>query len=228
MATRNCIAIKDSQGSLNVNVGMSYEEWLRVKDEERRKLFLYDHTSPISSRLYGNVAVSPVSKLIESILLFNQTDRNIPAENRTPIMLYISSFGGDMAESFALISAIELSKTPIYTVNVGKWSAESFWIGIAGHKRFALPNTVFLMHDGAKITEKSSNMSARFAERFEDDVIKKHILKHSTMSPSDYDAAIWPVPLKQTLKASHFYMLPNDALKYGFIDEIVTDIDDIL
>lgn len=227
MVDRSSIRRINTPGNLNINVDIGHDEWLRVKDMEERRLFLYEFTPRDSNRSLGSI-VSPVSRLIESILLFNREDRGLSIGARIPVILYISSFGSDMAESFALISAIELSKTPIYTVNVGKWSAESFWIGIAGHKRFALPNTVFLMHDGAKITEKSSNMSARFAERFEDDVIKKHILKHSTMSPSDYDAAIWPVPLKQTLKASHFYMLPNDALKYGFIDEIVTDIDDIL
>lgn len=37
----------------------------------------------------------------------------------------------------------------MYTVNLGYQYSMGFLIGLAGHKRFAVPNAKFLMHDGS-------------------------------------------------------------------------------
>ena len=57
-----------------------------------------------------------------------------------------------------------------------------------------------------------------FEKRFEREVVKRHVLDHSKMDEVDYDA----------LARVELYLLPQDALKRGFIDEIITDIDTIL
>ena len=54
--------------------------------------------------------------------------------------------------------------------------------------------------------------------RFEKEVVRAHILSHSKMSKKEYDK----------LERVEFCMLPKEALRYGFIDEIVTDISAIL
>jgi ATP-dependent protease ClpP protease subunit len=97
----------------------------------------------------------------------------------------------------------------------------SFWIGITGHKRFALPYTEFLMHEGSLFTAGSVGSvqdTVDFNQRYKEEVIRTHVLKHSNMNPEEYDAT----------QRREYYMLPGDALKHGFIDEIVTDINAIL
>ena len=84
-----------------------------------------------------------------------------------------------------------------------------------------MPCMTFLMHDGTSGAFGSVNKiqdQMKFEERFEREVVRALVLEHSNMKDIDYDA----------LARVELYMLPEDALERGFIDEIVTDIDDIL
>ncbi len=208
-------------GRLVTNIGTDLYEFKRARELEDRRLYLYGVIESVDtedSGLYFDA--SKASILVEHILEFNRQDDGIPTEERRPIRLYINSPGGSMTEGFALVSAIELSKTPIYTINLGQWSSMAFLIGICGHKRFSLPNMTFLMHDGATAMFGSANKvqdRIDFEKRFEQEVVRRHVLKHSKMDPVDYDA----------LARVELYLLPEDALKRGFIDEIVTDLDTI-
>ena len=126
-----------------------------------------------------------------------------------------------MAEGFALISAMELSKTPIYTINIGEWMSMAFLIGIVGRKRFSLPHSIFMMHEPSGLAiGKFSDMEDRvnFNRRFNNDHIRALVMRNSQMSEKEYSE----------VSKKDYYMLPEDALKHGFIDEIVTDIDSIL
>ena len=215
-------SIPSFEGKTILNIGADLHEFSRVNEVKERRLYLYGSIESIDEDEAGlHYDASMTAKLIEYIFEYNRRDKGIPIENRTPIRLYINSPGGDMTEGFALISAIQLSKTPVYTINVGQWSSMAFLIGICGHRRFSLPYTMFLMHDGATVTYGSVNKvqdRIDFEKRFEREVIKKHVLRHSNMDELDYDA----------LARVELYLLPQDALKRGFIDEIITDIDTIL
>ena len=162
-----------------------------------------------------------IPSLVKAIFDYNRQDRNVPIKNRKAIILYINSPGGDVAAGFSLLATIKASRTPIYTVNVGMWCSMAFWIGITGAKRFTLPYMTFLMHEASGVSSgKISNMADRIAfdSKFNDTIIKPLVLSCSKMTEDEYDK----------VAKSEFYMLPDDALKYGFIDEIVTDIDAIL
>lgn len=166
---------------------------------------------------------STIMRMVEGIMEINRYDakQDTPPKERKPIRLYINSPGGSISEGFSLLSAIELSKTPIYTINIGQWSSMAFLIGISGHKRFSLPHMRFLMHEGYAGAYDSGGKAQdlmRFLDRFEREVVRSHVLEHGKMSAEEYDSKI----------REEVYMLPEDALKYGFIDEIVTDIDAIL
>ncbi|MBQ3296691.1 ATP-dependent Clp protease proteolytic subunit [Candidatus Saccharibacteria bacterium] len=204
-----------------ISINSTIEEIERINARTMRRLYLYGEITSVDEDEVGFLNSSIVSQLIDDILDCNRMDKDIEPEEREPVYLYINSPGGNMTEGFALISMMELSKTPIYTINVGEWSSMSFLIGITGKKRLSLPNTTFLLHDGFSIAGGTTNKvqdRVDFEKKFENDVIKKHILKHSKMKGIDYDA----------LKRVELYMLPEDALERGFIDEIVTDIDTIL
>ena len=163
--------------------------------------------------------ISICTKIVDDIMDYNRYDEEhqIPVDERTPIRLYINCPGGDQSEGFSAISAIKLSKTPVYTINIGRWCSMGFLIGIAGRKRFSLPYMTFLMHDGFNSGFDSGSKlqdKVEFDKRFENEGVKTHVLNHSKMSSEEYDALV----------RVEYYMLPEDALRQGFIDEIVTDI----
>ena len=204
-----------------VRVTCSIPEMRRLHDLSKRRLYLYGSITDIEAEEGLIVCASKTGELIEQILDFNREDYGKSPESREPVKLFINSPGGDLNEGFALIDAIMLSKTPIYTINIGQWSSMSFLIGISGHKRLSLPHATFLLHDGfsgALGTTNKVQDRVKFEERFENEVVKNHVLKHSNMKSVDYDA----------LARVEYYLLPTDALERGFIDEIITDIDAIL
>ena len=204
-----------------IRLNCTFEEFAIMKDGMERRLNLFGMISSLDNDDDGYSYASKVGRIVESIMNYNREDGAKPREERRPIRLYINSPGGDITEGFALVDAIELSKTPVYTINLGEWSSMSFLIGITGHKRFSLRSATFLLHDGSSGAWGSSSKvqdRVKFEERFEKEITKKHVLKHSKMSEEVYDALV----------RVEYYMLAEDALKHGFIDEIITDLDTIL
>ena len=216
------VAKKSIPAKLNFDVKSTMEEFSYMMSLEDRRLYLYGEVAPVYCEESGVfLSVSLTSKMVEDIFSINREDTGIPVDKREPIRLYINSPGGDLTEGMALISAIEIFKTPVYTINVGQWSSMAFLIGITGHKRYSLPNMTFLLHEGSSFAMGTSSKVQDllgFQKRFDDEVVKKHVLKHSKMSEAEYESQ----------DRKEMYMLPEDAMKYGFIDEIVTDIDEIL
>ncbi len=209
--------------STNLNMESCIEEMRREQALDDRRLYLYGVIESLESDAGGiYVGVSTASWIVESIIEINRIDdkAKIPPEKRKPIRLYINSPGGDLKEGFALVSAIALSKTPVWTINVGEWCSMAFLIGICGHKRLSMPSMIFLMHEGMSYAGGAASKMldrADFDKRFEEAVVKKHVLEHSKMTEAEYDER----------KRVELYMLPEDALGYGFIDEVVTNIEDI-
>lgn len=191
-----------------------------LNEIQERRLYLYG--AIMSVGVYESDDFTPVmsatSALVKQIIAYNREDHGIDPKERKPIVLFINSPGGELIEGFPLISAIELSKTPVYTVNVGEWCSMAFQIGITGHKRFSLPYMTFLMHEASgAMVGKISDMEAKldFDRKFNDRVTREHILRHSKMSGAEYDL----------VAKKEFYMLAEEAMQYGFIDEIIKDID---
>ena len=204
----------------NLHLDMGMGEYEYHQDKRDRQLYLFSEIKVAEDETDGEFP-SRTSQLVYDIMDFNREDKGIPREERKPIRLYINSPGGAVHEGFALVSAIELSETPVWTINLGEWCSMAFLIGITGHRRFSLPRMMFLMHDGTNFAWDSGNKvqdKMEFDKRFSDEVIKAHVLKHSNMKDLDY----------QALSRVEYYMLPEDALERGFIDEIVEDINEIL
>lgn len=209
-------------GKVTLSVNCTYGEFVRIKNAGRRKFFLGGSILPIDDTEGEFDVYCSAAGLVREIMACNAADVDLDVEDRNPIVIYINSPGGDVSEGFALISAMEASKTPIYTVNLGEWSSMSFLIGIAGDKRFSLKYATFLLHDGSLYAGGSSNKvqdRVDFDKRFNEEVVKQHVLRHSNMSSDDYDS-------KERVE---FYMLPPEALELGFIDVILDDsLDTIL
>ena len=178
------------------------DEVFRLRDIQSRKFYLI-----------SDVDVMSVFDIARHILQINRDDLLIEPKDRAPIILYIASNGGEVDAGFELIDVIENSITPVYTVNLGNAYSMGFLICLAGHKRFALPNAKYLMHDGSNVvygTGTKVQDQMEFQKRV-DSRIKDYILSHSKLSPEEYDAKL----------RVEWFMFADEAKEKGFVDSII-------
>lgn len=87
--------------------------------------------------------------LVKMIIRCNKEDKDIPVEDRKPIKVFVDSPGGDVQSLWTTIKAIEISKTPIWTINLCSAYSAAADLMASGHRRFALPGTNFMVHNGS-------------------------------------------------------------------------------
>lgn len=182
--------------------GGSVDEIFYLKDLKQRKLFLNADIDQLS-----------VADIVRHIMQINREDIEIEPEKRQPILLYITSNGGDVNSGFELIDIIINSKTPVYTINLGYQYSMGFLIGLAGHVRFATSNAKFLMHDGSNFVYNSSAKAQDQMEfqRKVEEHIKNYILSRSSLTTAEYDSKL----------RVEWYLFAEEAKEKGFVDYII-------
>ena len=154
------------------------------------------------------------------ILLWNQEDKGKPKEERKPIKLMICSYGGDLDINNSLISLIKLSKTPIYSYNMGYACSAGCFIFMSCHKRYAMPGSYFLLHKG---DGEFSGTYDQIAAEMDEYTRKIEELANFILAHSEIPANV----LAENL-GGEWYMSVEDALSYGVCDAIVSDIDEVV
>lgn len=224
------ISLEELQAMMSEQSGMQhtctygYEDLFDLEDLEERRLYLNcaiskDFDEP---EIYGN----KVENIIYHIMRYNREDKynEIPLEERKPIILYINSPGGEVPMGMSLIDTIIMSKTPVYTVNIGICYSMGYLIYIAGHKRYAYPSSSFLLHDGRNFAYDSS---AKFADKVKFDMeqtekrIRNYVIGRTRITEEVYDSKY----------RVEWYSYPEEAKKFGICNYIVgidCDFDEIL
>lgn len=112
------------------------------------------------------------------ILQWNLEDEGKPIEERRPIIIYIMSGGGYLNYMWMFIDAMNMSKTPIYTVNIGNASSAAALIFLSGNKRFMTPHSRILIHEGSAQFEGDATkvMDATESYKKELKAMKEYIL----------------------------------------------------
>lgn len=151
---------------------------------------------------------------------WNDEDKDLAIEDRQPIKIFINSDGGYVATVLHVIDMIHLSKTPVYTIGMGRVYSACGLLLMAGHKRYIFPHTSCLIHDGSSgaigsIGKMIDNLE--FTKELEKR-IKQYILSSTRITEEIYD---------QNYRRDWF-MFSEEIIKLGIADEIVTDIDTIL
>lgn len=158
--------------------------------------------------------------LVKMIIKCNKEDKGKLVEERTPIKVFIDSPGGDVCALWTTIKAIEISKTPVYTINYCTAYSAAADLLASGHKRYALPGTSVMVHSGSCMfggtMEQAENMKKHFDKLGKK--ITDYFLAHTKVDPKTF----------KKKAPSDWYMDEDEALKNGLIDEIVTDLDTIL
>ena len=177
----------------------------------------------IKHRVYWlNEEINPCTfDLVQYIIRWNREDRKIPVEKRKPIKIIINCQGDYLSVSEAVANVIKMSKTPVHGIALSQVASGASVIYLACHKKFALPNAVFILHKGS-----CSGVSGTYDEivAFAKDYEKQMetLIDFYTQNTKYTEEEI--IENIQT----DWYIRINEALEKGITDEIITDIDTLI
>lgn len=190
---------------------------LQLPDPYLRQKYLDD-----KDRIYwlDDVIDDTTLDLVKMIMRCNREDKGKPTEERKPIRIMINSPRGSVEVLWTIINAIKISKTPCYTVNYcGAYSAAGDLLA-SGHKRFALPGTSVLLHNGSCMYGGQADQVAS-TKKFFDNMGKK--LVDHLLSVTNIDSKVY-----KKKAVTDWYLDSDEALAQGIVDYIVEDFDEIM
>ena len=159
-------------------------------------------------------------EVTKQIMEYNRQDRGVPVEQRRPIRVYVMSYGGDLYQAYAFVSAVLASKTPVWTINMGVAMSAGLLILLAGHKRFAMKYSTAMIHSGSGSASGSYEEMEASQKNYRKlvDMMRNYILERTTI-----DAKIF-----SKNKMKDWYLTDADQLKYGIVSKIVENLDEII
>ena len=167
--------------------------------------------------LLGSIVDGVGSSVDTYIRYWNREDnkKGIPIEEREPIKIYVDSYGGSLIDTFTMIDAINMSKTPVWTICTGAAYSGGFFTFIAGHKRIAYPLASFLYHEGSTGNMADAGKFRNFADFYTKqlDQLKDITLKYTKITPEEYQEHI----------KDDWWLTANEAINYGICDEIAEE-----
>ena len=194
-------------------IQMSYTDEFEVNDLKERRLFINDE---IDSGI--------IDSIVYHILRYNKEDKGLAIKDRKPIYLFLNSNGGSVVDGYGVIDVMTTSKTPIYTINQASCFSMGFLIFLAGQKRYAMPRSEFLMHDGSTFSWDSM---AKAKDRMEFEAVQlEQVTKQYILSRTKIDEKLYDEKYRV-----EWYMLPEEAKRMGVCTDIIgidCDIDDIV
>ena len=158
-------------------------------------------------------------KIAKAIMYWNEKDKEIPIEDRTPIKLYICSPGGDMNYMWMLVDIMLASKTPIFTIGIGVANSAAAILFLSASKRFMFPHATLMIHQGSaelsgdygKIQSAIKNYSNQVTQMY-------HFIKKR--------CAIADESLNQHL-SDDWYLDAEECKQHGICHQIIETLDDI-
>jgi len=130
-----------------------------------------------------------------------------------PISLYINSPGGSITSGMAILDVILSLDSEVHTIANGLAASMGAFLLACGDKRFATPNAEIMIHQPiggaqgqATDIEISANRIVFLREKL------NRILSYKTGQDLDV--------IERDVERDKWFM-PNDALEYGLIDEII-------
>ena len=153
------------------------------------------------------------------ILRWNMEDKGVPLNERKPIWLYVMCYGGELDYMWMLIDAIKASATPVFTVNVGIAGSAASLIFLSGVKRFMMPRSKLVIHEG------SASLSGDAVKVMDQTESYKKQLKEM----KDFILASTNIPRAQLMKKRNndWELDSGYCLANGACDEIVYSLEDV-
>jgi ATP-dependent protease ClpP protease subunit len=162
-----------------------------------------------------------ITDLTKMIIECNRQDKELVASERKPIKIFITSCGGLLDETMALVKLIGISKTPIITINACYAYSAASLILIAGHKRYAMPGTKCLFHSGSSTMGSATFEQVQAATEDYKKLVKQ--MQDYILSKTKIDSKLF-----NKKKAYDWYLNIDEMIEHGVVDKIIDDIDEII
>jgi ATP-dependent Clp protease protease subunit len=169
--------------------------------------------------IYLNEDISSytIEGIVPLIHRINKEDEEsgIEPENRKPIHLHITSYGGSAYDGWQIVSTIENSKTPVYTYVEGYAMSMALPIFLSGKKRFLGKYATLLYHElrgGAHGTRQEVKRLDKEYDRLQK-IYDDYIISKSTITQEILDY--------HQEKVSDWYIGLEESTQYKLFDELI-------
>lgn len=155
--------------------------------------------------------------LVQYIIRWNREDKDIPVEQRKPIRIIVDCEGGYLSVSETISNIIKMSKTPVYGIALGQVASGASVIYLSCHKRFALPNSVFILHKGScSGVSGTYDEIVAFAKDYEKQIetLITFYIENTRYTEEEIVENI----------QTDWYIRTKEALDKGIVNEVITDI----
>ena len=155
--------------------------------------------------------------IVQYIIRWNREDKDIPVEQRKPIRIIVDCEGGYLSVSETISNIIKMSKTPVYGIALGQVASGASVIYLSCHKRFALPNSVFILHKGScSGVSGTYDEIVAFAKDYEKQIetLITFYIENTRYTEEEIIENI----------QTDWYIRTKEALDKGIVNEVITDI----
>jgi len=146
----------------------------------------------------------------------------LDSQSDDPIKLYINTPGGSADDGFAIFDLIRFVKAPVYNISFGLNASAGtiILLGAPKERRLALPNARIMIHQPSGGSRGRSSDIEITAE----EILK---LRHRA---NEVFAEECGRTVKQVEKDTDrdYWMSPEEAIEYGLVGRIITNIDDVI
>ena len=168
-------------------------------------------TSHLNREFYlDNITPTIANQFDKFVRFWNNVDEDSIMTQREPIKLYIDSRGGSLSAALTIIDTIKLSRTPVYTVNIGNVFKEAFYIYLAGLKRYSYPRASFYYEKDLaffNLGEAQSNYEDFIKEQQTE--LHDMLMEGTKVTESDYE------------KRSGWWLTPEKAYNLHICNEVL-------
>ena len=170
---------------------------------------------------HGDVDETLVKDTVKEILKFNVEDTK--NENdfkefvRPPIIIHLSTYGGEFYTGMSLFDVIRNSKTPVQIMCSGKIMSMGILLLLSAKKenRFAMKHTRFMIHEVASgVSGKLEHISQKVEQMKAIQETADGIILDNTTIPKNKLEDIMS-------KKQDWYFDSREALSYGLVSEII-------
>lgn len=139
--------------------------------------------------------------------------KELEAQSLEPIYMLIDSPGGSVIDGATVISQMEASKAPIYTVCTRFCASMAAMIHSYGHKRYSLDRALLMYHPATAGSQGQIKNMVSFLKTLDRYANKMtaNIIKRSKISEAEFESLV----------SYELWIDSEDALQRGLIDGIV-------
>ena len=160
--------------------------------------------------IFGEITNELAKEVIAKIKIYNEDKTN------SPIWLYINSNGGSAQDTFAIIDFMNISKSPVYTVGMGRVYSAGGVLLIMGKRRFMTPFAEFMAHSIHSTVYEPVPRLVEAAKR-------KKTLNEKMISLFRKRTKLTEEELNK-IRNDELWLDAKQCLKKGIVDEIIKTI----